>query len=165
MATFFVGPRVTDDPPVPESDLRYGPSSYRSNPLGWALMRHYKSRVSGCNVYLMDDNTYCVDPTPDGWPNTAPIVVSPTTGEFPRALPIQPWPPVPPDYVTNGEIASAVYDTHRWSYPPDNPSVDGTGGHFVVKVYYGGGQQNALTADEIANFTAQSWDGYLVEEV
>lgn len=93
MAT-FTPPTVDDVPQV----LEYDPEK-RHNPLGYRLMRHFKMRTRGVNVFKMSDGTYQRDDQGPG----------------------EPWPPTPD--VPNNAIAQSWYQGQMTNFPLPSPRV------------------------------------------
>lgn len=103
-------------------------------------MRHYPSGLRGCNVFLMSDGTYRIDPQPDV--------------DIPGVLVEQPYPATTPDLVPNGVLSNAYYDTELTVTPLPEPTV--------VKIYQGGAV-NEITAEEVTTLTAAGFGAYIVD--
>jgi hypothetical protein len=96
----FTPPTVLEVPPISVASDRNAPPTEVTNPAGYNLMRWYKSRPAGQNVYLMSDGTYR------------------------QTNQNEPWPATTPDLVANGELASSWYTASTTThFPLPNPHV------------------------------------------
>jgi hypothetical protein len=139
--TTFTPPAVDMTPPVSEADSRFGPATRAANPLGWRLMRHFKTRSRGVNVFKMSDGTYRMSAAVPG--------LNVTVGE--------PYPATTLDNVPNRVLAASFYDSgsgggQTVTYPVADP-------HCTV-VYYGGHSYTVSPA-EASSLTAAGFGSYL----
>jgi len=129
----FTPPPTSDVPPISVADNFRAPPTSVTNPQGMALMKFYRSRVRGVNVFKMSDGTYQRDDVTEPYPATAPN-------------------PGQPEVQANNAL--------NWSWYNGVGTVSALPQPTVTVVYYGGHSYTVSSA-EAAALTAAGYGAYI----